>query len=205
MKKVLYIIVGLIAIILIVAAILPKDYMVERTITIDRSNDIVFEYVKYLKNQDNYSAWAKMDPDSKKTYTGTDGEVGFISAWKSEVKDVGAGEQEILNIVEGKQIDYEIRFKEPFESQGYSTMKTENVTDNQSEVLWSFNGKMPWPTNLMYHFGGMEEMLGGSLQEGLEGLKVIVESIPVLVEPSEAELEAVEEGAEDAMEIDEIE
>jgi hypothetical protein len=40
-----------------------------------------------------------MDPNMKKTYTGTDAEVGFISAWESTDKNVGVGEQEIKKII----------------------------------------------------------------------------------------------------------
>ena len=47
-------------------------------------------------------------------FTGTDGTVGFISAWESDIKNVGSGEQEILNIVEGERLGYEIRFLKPF-------------------------------------------------------------------------------------------
>ncbi len=35
-----------------------------------------------------------MDPNVKLIYTGTDGTVGFKSAWSSDVKNVGVGEQE---------------------------------------------------------------------------------------------------------------
>ena len=52
-----------------------------------------------------------MDPDMKKTYRGTDGTVGFVSAWDSEKDDVGKGEQEIIKITDGERIDYELRFQ----------------------------------------------------------------------------------------------
>ena len=88
----------LIAIPLIVALFVKKDYAVEREITINKPKQEVFDYVKLLKNQDNYSIWATMDPNMKKTYRGTDGTVGFVSAWESKVDSVGVGEQEIKKI-----------------------------------------------------------------------------------------------------------
>ena len=43
-----------------------------------------------------------MDPNIKTDFRGTDGTVGFISAWDSNnIKNVGKGEQEILNMVDG--------------------------------------------------------------------------------------------------------
>ena len=37
----------------------------------------------------------------EKEFKGTDGEVGFISAWKGN-KEVGEGEQEIIGLVENE-------------------------------------------------------------------------------------------------------
>ncbi len=104
MKMVKRILIGLLSIIavaLIAALFLNKDYAVEREVEINKPKQQVFDYIKLLKNQDNFSVWAKKDPLMKKTYSGTDGTVGFISAWESDSSDVGVGEQEIKKIAEG--------------------------------------------------------------------------------------------------------
>ena len=120
MKTVLkYIAGGLIIIIvlaLITALFVKKEYAVERSVSISRSNQDVFEYVKYLKNQDQFSVWAKIDPAMKKEYRGTDGTVGFVSAWDSKNKQAGKGEQEIIKITDGERIDYVLRFLEPMKA-----------------------------------------------------------------------------------------
>ena len=92
--------------------------------------------MKYLKNQDNFSKWAKMDPNLKKNYSGTDGTVGFISKWESQNKEVGKGEQEIKGMKDGEKIDYEIRFIEPFTSTSAAYMTTDAVSGNQTKVKW---------------------------------------------------------------------
>lgn len=51
----------------------------------------MFDYVKYLKNQNEYSKWAGMDSAMTKTFSGTDATPGFISAWKSNNQNVGKG------------------------------------------------------------------------------------------------------------------
>lgn len=113
LKRIIIGIAGLVIFILLAALIVPKEYHLERDITITRSRAETFEYVKYLKNQDNYSVWAKMDPDMIKKYTGTDGEIGFISSWESDNKDVGKGEPEIIDIIEEERVDFKLRFMEP--------------------------------------------------------------------------------------------
>src|SRR6478736_279635 len=97
LKKIAIVLVALIAILLIVALFVKKDFKVEREIVINKPKKEVFDYIRFIKNQDHYSKWAMMDPNMKKTYTGTDGTVGFISAWESENKNVGTGEQEITD------------------------------------------------------------------------------------------------------------
>lgn len=166
----------LIAVPLIVAIFVKKDYEVEREITIDKPKEEVFDYVKFLKNQDNYSKWATMDPDMKKTYRGTDGTVGFVSAWESDNKDVGKGEQEIKKITDGERIDFELRFFEPFESTEPAYMTTESVSENQTKVKWGFSGHMDYPMNIMMLFMDFEKMIGDDLDTGLKNLKAELEA-----------------------------
>lgn len=171
LKKILIVVVIIIAIPLVIALFVQKDYAVEREISIEKSTSEVFNYVKYLKNQDNYSKWATMDPNMEKSYNGIDGTVGFISAWKSDNEDVGVGEQEIKKIIEGERIEFELRFKEPFESTSPAYMTTDYVSENQTKVKWGFSGHMNYPMNLMFLFMDFEKMIGEDLDTGLKNLK----------------------------------
>ncbi|PLX14252.1 MAG: polyketide cyclase [Marinilabiliales bacterium] len=171
LKYIFGVIIGIIVLVLVVAALAPKDYAVEREITIDKPLPQVFNYIKYLKNQDNYSVWATMDPEMKKSFRGTDGEVGFVSAWESDKEDVGKGEQEIMSIDEGKRINFELRFMEPFEATDNAYMITQEVAPTITKVKWGFYGSMDYPMNLMLIFVDMEGILGADLQKGLENLK----------------------------------
>ncbi|MBP7821314.1 MAG: SRPBCC family protein [Saprospiraceae bacterium] len=176
LKKILYVLAFLIIVPLIIALFVRKQYSVEREIVINKPEQQVFDYVKLLANQNNYSKWAKMDPAMKKTFSGDDGTVGFVSAWESKVDSVGVGEQEIKKITEGERIDYEIRFMKPFRSTATSYMITEASSENETKVKWGFNGNMNYPMNLMLLFMDFEKMIGDDLQVGLNNLKSILES-----------------------------
>ncbi|RYY89265.1 MAG: polyketide cyclase [Chitinophagaceae bacterium] len=175
MRIVKRIVIGLLlfaAIALIAAAIMPKELAVERSIVINRPADSVFAYVKYLKNQNDYSKWAQMDPAMRKEFHGTDAQPGFVSAWEGN-EEVGKGEQTIKSIDEAaRRVDYKIHFIKPFESNADAFMIT---TDKgaSSEVRWGFKSSMPWPMNLMSPFlkGGLED----DLQTGLSNLKARLE------------------------------
>ncbi|XDD53875.1 SRPBCC family protein [Leptospira sp. WS4.C2] len=169
-------IIGIIAIPLVVALFLPSQYQVERSIDITKPASDVFVYIRLLKNQDQYSVWAKKDPNMKKIYTGQDGTVGFISRWESLDKEVGIGEQEIKMInVDALEMETELRFFEPFEGTERSYMKVSSLDQKKSKVIWGFDGSMPYPSNLMLVFMNFEEMIGKDFEEGLSNLKVVLE------------------------------
>ncbi|MFD2036211.1 SRPBCC family protein [Belliella marina] len=164
-----------IAIPLLVALITTKEIKVVREIVIDQPKQVVFDYVKYLKNQQNYSKWDSMDPEMEKSFYGIDGEVGFIYAWKSVKPDVGVGEQEILAIDPGKRIDYALRFKEPFEASDFAYLELQKVTETQTKVVWGYDGTMKYPMNAMLWFLDMDKMVGDDFAIGLKNLKEILE------------------------------
>lgn len=161
----------IIAIPLIIALFIRNDYEVERHVKINQPVSAVYDYVKYLKNQDEFSKWAKMDPNMKKTYQGTDGMVGFVAAWESKNRNVGKGEQEIMKMVENQRIEYELRFREPFASNSQAYIATKPLGENETEVTWGIKGNMPYPTNLMFVFMDFDKMMGDDLQTGLDNLK----------------------------------
>lgn len=178
LKKILIALLIIIAIPLIIGLFLKKDYSVLREVVINKPQAEVFNYVKYLKNQDNYSKWARMDPNMTKTYTGTDGTVGFVSAWDSKNEDVGKGEQEIKKITDGTRIDYELRFIKPMESTEHTYMTVEATSPTQTKVSWGFEGHMSYPWNVMMLCMDFEKMIGDDLSAGLNNLKTIMEAQP---------------------------
>jgi len=164
-----------VVLLLIIAAFVKKEYSVERDIIISKPKGIVFDYLKRLKNQDNFSKWALMDPNMKKEYRGIDGTPGFVSAWDSTEKNVGKGEQEIKRITEGDRIDYEIRFIKPFAGVANAYLKTTSLPNNRTMVAWGFDSSMKYPMNLMLLFMNMEKMVGKDFETGLLNLKTLLE------------------------------
>ena len=174
-KRLFLLILSLIALVLIIGVFVPKKFKAERSIEVSLPKDSVYQYLKFLKNQDQFSVWARQDPKMKKTYTGTDGEVGFVSAWKSNNSEVGAGQQKIVAIEAGKRIDMELMFIAPFESTNDAYISTTAFDAKNTRVSWSIKGEMPYPMNLTSLFFDMEEALGQDLEKGLKNLKRILE------------------------------
>jgi len=172
----LYILAALVGIIIILALIAPKKYQVSRSISINRSKADVFEYLKYMKNQDHWAPWAKRDANMKQVFTGTDGTIGFVSAWDSDHKQVGAGEQEIKMLQPNDRIESELRFLKPWKSQSMGFFALEDEGSNATKVTWGFYGSHKPPTNIMMLFMNLDKAVGKDFEEGLASLKHILEN-----------------------------
>ena len=164
-----------ILVVLVIAASSSNEYTIERSIIINKPAQKVFDFVKYLKNADQYNKWVMADPNLRKNYTGEDGTVGFISAWDSDMKQVGKGAQEIINIDEGKRVDYEIRFEKPFKGTSFAHIITEPVSDNQTMVKWVFNGVRNLPMKIFHLLFSLQKALGKDLATSLSNLKALLE------------------------------
>jgi len=169
LKNILIGIIGFSVLLLIIALFLPKDYVISQSIIINKPRAEVFNYVKIIDNQKYYSIWVMEDPNSKMTTTGTDGTVGFISAWDSQNKNVGKGEQQITNIVEGERIDVDLRFERPMKSEAKAATICKEIDATKTEVTSEFSGHSSYPLNLMTVF--MKSMLGDAMKQNLTNLK----------------------------------
>jgi len=169
LKYFLIIVLGLIAVTLIVAALLPKDFHAGSEITINKPKTEVYNYVKLLRNQGNYDNWSRMDPNITRNYEGTDGAEGFTYIWQS--KKVGDGKQVITKIDSSNgRIEMDLFFNGSEEA-NKSFMEVTAVNPESSKVVWKIDGKMPYPFNIMGLFFDMNK----DFNAGLQHLKEILE------------------------------
>jgi len=173
---ILYIIVGIIALVLIAALFTKKTYSVQKSVTISKPREQVFNYIKYINNQQHYNKWVMADPNVKQEHRGIDGTVGYTSAWESQIKQVGKGEQQIKALVEGKRIDLALHFIKPSEGRAEAFMETESLPGNQTKLTWGLNGAMKYPVNfIMLVLIKIPDMLGKDMAISLSNLKALLE------------------------------
>lgn len=169
-KKILIGLAAFIALLLLIAVFIPTTYTVSVSTTINKPQKEVYEYVKLIKNQENYSIWVMQDTGIVMTYTGTDGTVGFKSAWVS--KEMGIGEQQITKL-DGERVDVDLRFKEPMEGENKAATIVKAISENQTQVTSEFYGYNPYPTNLMCFIGKM--FIKDAQTQNMANLKAILE------------------------------
>ncbi|MCE3294884.1 MAG: hypothetical protein K0R65_598 [Crocinitomicaceae bacterium] len=158
---------------LLMALILPNEFVMISEIVIEKPEDEVFEYIIRLKNQENYSKWVMADPKVQLDYRGTDGTVGFVAAWKSNMKNVGEGEQEITKVIDGEGYDVEIRFKKPFKGVSHANVRIKALSDYQTQVTTTFITYSAFPSNLMSAM--MKSILLKDMDQNSANLKKVLE------------------------------
>ncbi|MGN6293708.1 MAG: SRPBCC family protein [Chitinophagaceae bacterium] len=171
---ILLVIAALIALLLILGLFTKKECNIIREISIHKSKQRVFDYIKLLKNQDYYNKWVMTDPNMKKEFRGTDGTAGFVYAWNGN-KQAGEGEQEITKVVEGELVDSEVRFVRPFKSVAHATFTTSAISNDQTLVKWHITTGMGYPMNVMLLFMNMDKMMGKDMEISLGNLKKLLE------------------------------
>src|SRR5438128_2379058 len=142
---ILLILAGIIVLLLVIALFIKKEHCVKREIVINAPRRKVFDFLRMLKNQDQFNKWATADKKNRKEeFRGTDGTIGFTYAWSGD-KSAGQGEKEIKNIVEGKRIETEIRFIKPMRVTASVIFETESLSDDQTKVSLINTGALKYP------------------------------------------------------------
>src|ERR1700712_1246188 len=98
---IVWVIVGVIALVFVIALVMPRQHDVQASVVIRAPRQKVFNYIRLLENQENFNTNAMEDANREKSFKGTDGTVGYIYGWKGN-KDAGEGEKEIIGIIDGQ-------------------------------------------------------------------------------------------------------
>ena len=140
---VLYIILVIIAVLVIAALLLPKNYNVEKSTIINKPRAEVTDRVSNLNYYSQWNPWQQTDPTTKFTITGTPGSPGHKYAW--EGKKVGVGELRLIGMDE-KHIHFELEFFKPFKSKAKDNWLFEKWGDgNETKVTWQNSGELSFP------------------------------------------------------------
>ncbi len=150
-----------------------KSIQIIKTVTIQGSQEEVFDMVRYLKNFPKWSPFLAQDPGQKYEVKGTDGTVGAQYHWDgNKGKDLGF--QEIVKIDTFNYVGMKCDIQKPFVAKPtfeYYFTKTANGIEVkqdfrvESDLISAF---------FMWLFGAMAEMAKTN-QHGLDLMKKAVE------------------------------
>jgi effector-binding domain-containing protein len=189
MKKVLIVIIGLLAVYLILCIAGPKETVFTRSIVINADQQKVMSALSDFKYYTaNWSPWTEKDPQMKMTFEGEAGKPGHKYSWEGNDK-VGKGSQEIAAITSDSIYQKLNLITWHAEPDVYLTAKPEG---NGTKVSWTIIMKNGFFGRGMSLFMSMEKMMAPDFEHGLDKLKTAVESMPAAPTSANYEVKEVE-------------
>lgn len=175
MKKILYVLLGLVAVYLILCMVGPGHIKVERSIDVNASTDLVkTKLADYHFFFEQWSPWTEKDPGMKTTYIGEAGKEGHSITWESDKKEVGHGTMTYKGM-HNDTVVHNLYFEGQGDSKGYQIVVANGAG---SKVTWGMESDFPFIFRAIMLFMDMDKMIGADFEKGLGKLKTAMESIP---------------------------
>jgi len=173
-RLILIAIVVAVAAVLVLAALRPGVFRIERSASIEASLERIFPFINDFHRWTAWSPWEKMDPALKRTYSGPNEGKGARYAWEGNNK-VGMGSMEITESSPPGRIVIKLDFIKPFE--GHNIAEFTLVPGaGSTTVSWAMHGPVPYIGKVMHLFFSMDKLVGRQFEEGLANLKAAAES-----------------------------
>ncbi|MBE9140363.1 SRPBCC family protein [Nodosilinea sp. LEGE 07088] len=176
LKKFVGFLVVLIALVVAGGYLLPSTVHVERDILVDAPPEQVYALISDFHAWDDWSPWAKLDPNAEMTISGSG--VDQTMTWASENPQVGKGTQTIVTMDAPKSLQTHLELGDMGKADAHFTLQPEA---DQTRVVWSLDTDMregvptlKQPINTYFGFL-MDSMLGSDYETGLQNLKDLAE------------------------------
>ncbi len=172
-KKILIGLVLIIAVFCAYVAMLPNEYRIERSLKIEGKPDQVFAQVNDLRKFNDWSPWAKLDPNSTAEFSGAGSGEGAAFSWAGN-HEVGKGKMTIIESRPNERIAMRLDFKEPMEDT--ATVEFLFKPDGEStHVTWAIFGNDSFLEKAICVFFDRDKLVGDMYDQGLSNLKTLVE------------------------------
>lgn len=173
-KIIAIVLVLLIAGVLVLAAMQPDTFQIQRSTTIKAPPEAVFPYLNEFEKAMAWSPYENKDPAMKRRFSGPGAGKGAIYEFEGN-KEVGAGRIEILESKPNEKVTLWLEMYKPM--QGSNTVEYSLTPKGEmTEVTWAMHGAAPFLSRVICLFFNMEKMVGGDFEKGLASLKALVES-----------------------------
>lgn len=175
-KKLLILLVVIIAAVCVIASFKSDEMNVTRSATIAAPPEAVFKVVNDFRQWDAWSPWNKLDPNMKKSLEGPPEGVGAVYKWSGN-NEVGEGSTTLVESKPHEKVAMKLAFVRPME--GTSDVQLTFVPEGTgTKVTWAMQSQMPFIGKVASLFMDCEKMCGDQFNEGLANLKKVVEGAP---------------------------
>jgi hypothetical protein len=173
LKKILLGVAAALLVLVIVIALQPATFHVERSVTIAAPPPAVVAQVNDFHAWRAWSPWEKLDPNLKRSYEGPPAGVGAKYAWVGN-NDVGEGRMTIEKS-EPSQIAIRLEFLKPFAATNTATF-TFAKDDASTKTTWAMDGKNNFMSKAFHLVMDMDKLIGADFERGLAAMKVAAET-----------------------------
>lgn len=165
----------IVVIFLVVAAMRPADYRVERSAALAAPPQALFENVNNHRKFNVWNPFMKVDPNVRTDYSGPEAGVGAVASWEGD-KNVGAGSCTIIESKPGELVRCRMDWKRPM--QGTSTVDfTFKPQGDRTVVTWAMYGKNNFMGKVVSLFIDCDRICGPQFEKGLADLGAIAAAV----------------------------
>lgn len=175
LKKILLGVAALFVALVIVIALQPAEFRIERSVSMAAPPEAAHAQVNDFRQWQAWSPWDKMDPSMKRTYGGAPAGVGATYAWSGN-NQVGEGKMTIEKS-EPTQIAIELEFLKPMPATNRATF-TFAKTPEGNVTTWAMEGHNSFVGKAFSLVMDMDELVGGDFERGLAAMKAGAERAP---------------------------
>lgn len=163
----------IVAILLLVIALQPTEFRIERSATIEAPTPVVYGLINSPQRYDQWSPWADLDPGMEKSWSGPREGRGAAYAWSGN-EHVGRGRMEITDARENTEVVYDLHFEAPFEARNV-VLFTLTPRGDAVDVRWAMTGQNGFLSKAFGLFMDVDAMVGKDFEKGLAKLKQLAE------------------------------
>ena len=164
------IVVVAVAIVLIVAAMKPDIFSIQRTRRIEAAPERVFPLINDVHEFIKWSPFEK-DPNMKRTFRGPSAGPGMIYEFDGN-RNVGAGRVEVTESHPVSKIVMRLVMLRPFAADN-TVVFTLAPSAGGTDVTWQMSGKQPFMAKVMSTIINCDRMVGGEFDKGLTSLNTL--------------------------------
>jgi len=147
----------------------PAKFVISRSALLPAPPDKVFEIVNDFHEWNDWSPWAKLDPNSKTTFDGAPSGVGAKFAWDGNNK-VGSGSMAIVESRPNESIKIDLTFTRPMQATNV-TLFTFKPETNGTRVTWTMSGANGFMGKLFSVLIDCDKMVGGQFEDGFQNME----------------------------------
>jgi hypothetical protein len=175
LKKILIGVGVLVLALVVIVAMQPAEFHIERSTTVAAAPANVFARVQDFHAWRAWSPWEKLDPNLRRTYDGPGSGVGAKYSWSGN-DDVGEGRMTIEE-ANAARVVIKLEFIKPFAATNITTFKFD-PTGNDTKVTWAMDGEKNFMSKAFGMVMDMDQLVGKDFERGLAQLKKVVEAAP---------------------------